>query len=69
MGSSAGVSYFTAAGNFGNKSYRNNFNPVPAPDTLSGFAHDFGGEIFTRALALHQEHILLFCNGRQILFA
>ena len=64
-----GVSYFTAAGNFGNKSYRNNFNPVPAPDTLSGFAHDFGGEIFTRALALHQEHILLFCNGKTNLFA
>lgn len=47
-----GVSYFTAAGNFGNKSYRSNFNPVPAPDTLSGFAHDFGGGDIYQSLSL-----------------
>ena len=38
-----GVSYFSAAGNYGNKSYQNNFNPVAAPSGLTGFAHNFGG--------------------------
>ncbi|MBL0095098.1 MAG: hypothetical protein IPP46_00450 [Bacteroidetes bacterium] len=38
-----GVSYFTAAGNFGSASYEGTFNPVPAPSGFTGFAHDFGG--------------------------
>lgn len=45
--SAKGVSYITAAGNFGNKSYRNTFNPVAAPSGITGFAHDFyGGDIY-----------------------
>ncbi|MEO8412677.1 MAG: MBG domain-containing protein [Ginsengibacter sp.] len=43
--SSQGVSYFSAAGNFANKSYENNFSPVDAGSI--GFAgkkaHNFGG--------------------------
>lgn len=38
-----GVSYFTAAGNYGNKSYQNTFNPIAAPSGLAGTAHNFGG--------------------------
>ncbi|MDQ6888913.1 MAG: hypothetical protein M3Z56_01340, partial [Bacteroidota bacterium] len=38
-----GVSYFSAAGNFGNTSYASNFNPAPAPNGLVGTAHNFGG--------------------------
>ena len=39
----SGVAYFTSAGNFGEKAYSSNFNPVPAPAGISGQAHDFGG--------------------------
>ncbi len=38
-----GVTYFSAAGNFGNKSYSSTFNPAPVPASLKGNAHDFGG--------------------------
>jgi len=38
-----GVAYFSAAGNFGSKSYAGTFNPAPAPNGLSGVAHDFSG--------------------------
>jgi len=46
-----GVTYFSSAGNFGNKSYEKDFAPVDA--ALAGFAglkaHDFGGgDIFQR---------------------
>lgn len=37
-----GVSYFTAAGNFGNKSYESPFTAGLIPDGFSGPAHDFG---------------------------
>ncbi|MDH4057534.1 MAG: hypothetical protein OEU76_02160, partial [Cyclobacteriaceae bacterium] len=44
---SEGVSYFTAAGNFGNKSYEGIFNPVDPgvglPDARNGKAHQFLG--------------------------
>ncbi len=48
---SQGVSYFSAAGNFANKSYENNFSPVDASSI--GFAgkkaHNFGGgDIFQK---------------------
>ncbi len=39
--SEQGVHYLTAAGNFGNKSYENNFNAVAAPSGLAGQAHSF----------------------------
>jgi hypothetical protein len=38
-----GVSYFSAAGNFANKSYENSFNPSPLPGGQSGSGHNFGG--------------------------
>lgn len=38
-----GVSYFSAAGNFGSQSYSSVFNPVAAPNGLTGQAHNFGG--------------------------
>ncbi|HEY5690850.1 MAG TPA: S8 family serine peptidase, partial [Cyclobacteriaceae bacterium] len=39
-----GVSYFTAAGNFGSRSYESVFSPVGAPANLAGQKlHDFGG--------------------------
>jgi len=37
-----GVSYFTAAGNFGNKSYESAFVSGSTPDGFNGPAHDFG---------------------------
>ncbi|HOS49154.1 MAG TPA: S8 family serine peptidase, partial [Bacteroidia bacterium] len=40
---SQGVSYFSAAGNFGNKAYEAVYNPVAAPAGYTGTAHDFGG--------------------------
>ena len=38
-----GVSYFSAAGNFGSKSYEAIFNPTAAPAGVTGQAHNFGG--------------------------
>jgi len=38
-----GVAYFTAAGNFGDRSYEGIFNPTATPGSLTGTAHDFGG--------------------------
>src|SRR5688572_731704 len=44
-----GVSYFTSAGNFGNKSYEGTFSPAPAPSGITGTAHSFGpGDIFQK---------------------
>ncbi len=37
-----GATYITAAGNFANKSFDGVFNPVTAPGTLTGKAHNFG---------------------------
>lgn len=38
-----GVSYFSAAGNFGSKSYTGVFNPTTAPAGMTGSAHNFDG--------------------------
>jgi hypothetical protein len=38
--------YISAAGNFGAQSYSANFNPVPAPNGMSGYAHNFGTSIY-----------------------
>lgn len=40
---SLGVTYISAAGNFGTKSYESAFYPVPAPDGITGMAHNFAG--------------------------
>lgn len=37
----SGVIYFSAAGNFGTKSYQSSFYPTAAPDGISGEAHNF----------------------------
>jgi subtilisin family serine protease len=39
-----GVSYFTAAGNFGEKSWQGTFAPVAAPSGTIGEAHNFANE-------------------------
>ena len=36
-----GKTYISAAGNFGTQSYSANFNPVPLPSGLTGYAHNF----------------------------
>jgi hypothetical protein len=38
---SLGVTYFSAAGNFGSKAYESLFYPVAAPDSITGMAHNF----------------------------
>jgi len=38
-----GVSYFTSAGNYGDKSYEGIYTPMAAPGNIVGTAHDFGG--------------------------
>ncbi len=40
---SQGVAYFTAAGNYGTNSYENDFYAAPAPDGMTGVAHNFAG--------------------------
>lgn len=47
-----GVSYFSSAGNYGNKSYQSVFSGAPAPFGLSGSAHDFGGGDVYQSLTL-----------------
>jgi Subtilase family len=47
--SSQGVAYFSAAGNFADKSYQNTFVAAPAPSGLAGSAHNFsGGDIYQK---------------------
>jgi hypothetical protein len=40
---SLGVTYFSAAGNFGTRSYESIFYPVSPPDNITGQAHNFAG--------------------------
>ena len=48
-----GVSYFTAAGNFGSKSYQNIFNSaLDTPSEINGVAHDFGGGDIYQSITL-----------------
>ncbi len=42
--SAAGVSYFSAAGNFGTKSWQDTFSGVPAPEGIEGTAHNFADD-------------------------
>ncbi|MGB8717376.1 MAG: S8 family serine peptidase, partial [Rhodanobacteraceae bacterium] len=55
---SLGVSYFTAAGNFGTHSWQGSFNPTAAPDGISGeannFAADEGGVDIYQNISLYQ---------------
>lgn len=49
-----GVSYFTSAGNFGERSFEGVFNPTTAPSGYSGEAHDFGGGDVFQSISLEQ---------------
>ena len=46
---SKGVDYFSAAGNFGNRSFGSTFSPSPAPNETK---HDFGGGDFLQNIQL-----------------
>lgn len=52
--SAQGVSYFTSAGNFGERSFEGVFNPTTAPSGYSGEAHDFGGGDVLQSISLEQ---------------
>jgi hypothetical protein len=53
-----GVSYFTAAGNFGTRSWQGSFAPTAAPDDIVGEAHNFaageGGNDIYQSISLSQ---------------
>lgn len=57
-----GVTYFSAAGNFGSKSYENMFYPGDAPSGLPGVAHNFAGndgyDIF-QSISMEQGNYLI----------
>lgn len=60
-----GVSYFTAAGNFGSKSWQGTFAPVAAPAGVTGQAHNFasgfGGTDILQNITLYQgDYTLVF---------
>ena len=48
----SGTTYFSAAGNFANKSYENAFNAVPAPGGIAASAHNFGGNDVFQSITL-----------------
>ncbi len=52
-----GVAYFSAAGNYGNQSYEGVFNPAPAPNGISGTAHNFGGGDIYQTYHLTARHL------------
>ncbi|TFH33190.1 MAG: hypothetical protein E4G95_09930, partial [Bacteroidia bacterium] len=49
-----GVTFFSSAGNFGDWSYENMFIPGSTPGTISGKAHDFGGDDIFQLVNLDQ---------------
>ena len=60
-----GVSYFSAAGNFGTKSWQGTFAPVAAPAGVVGQAHNFaagyGGTDILQGITLYQgEYTVVF---------
>ena len=55
-----GKTFFSAAGNFGRASYCGVFNPAPAPATINGEAHDFGGgDIFQEILLPEGDYLMV----------
>jgi hypothetical protein len=61
--STQGVSYFSAAGNFANKSYENDFNPIQiSSGPLAGkMAHNFGGnDMFQRVRLAPGDYTIVF---------
>lgn len=59
-----GVSYFTAAGNFGTKSWQGTFAPVAAPAGVVGQAHDFdpgaGTDIYQSIMLYEGDYTVVF---------
>jgi hypothetical protein len=49
-----GVTFFSSAGNFANASYTSIFNPFPAPSTIHGEAHNFGGGDIFQNISLEE---------------
>ena len=47
-----GVTYVSAAGNYGDNAYDGVFNPAPAPLGIPGLAHDFGGGDVMQSITL-----------------
>lgn len=43
-----GVTYISAAGNYGSKSYEKVFNPTTPPTGVTGQAHNFGSSIYQK---------------------
>lgn len=46
------VTYFSSAGNFGNKAFDGQFHGIPAPPGFTGLAHDFGGGNYLQPVTL-----------------
>jgi hypothetical protein len=55
----AGVTFFSSAGNFGNASYTSIFNPSPAPPTINGEVHNFGGGDVFQNISLEEGNYTL----------
>ncbi|MEZ4740815.1 MAG: hypothetical protein R2818_15995 [Flavobacteriales bacterium] len=59
-----GASYFSAAGNFGSRSWQGNFAPVAAPAGVVGQAHNFsntGSTDILQSITLYQgEYTVVF---------
>ncbi len=57
---SEGVTFFSSAGNFGRAAYTGQFLPAPAPGTIVGDAHDFGGgDIFQQVLLPEGDYMMV----------
>ncbi|MCX6302523.1 MAG: hypothetical protein NTW82_10095, partial [Bacteroidia bacterium] len=59
--SSRGITYFSAAGNFGKKSYSAIFTPAKgqSPGGLNGTFHDFGGNDMYQSISLVEGHYII----------
>ncbi|HET9430717.1 MAG TPA: hypothetical protein VFO70_06050, partial [Chitinophagaceae bacterium] len=55
-----GVSYFTAAGNYGRSAHMGIFNPATPPYSIAGEAHDYGGgDLFQHISLLPGNYLLV----------
>ncbi len=64
-----GKTYISAAGNFAGQSYSANFNPVPAPNGMTGYAHNFntsGHRHLSAIVSGSAEYTQWSCNGTMI---
>ena len=55
-----GVTFFSSAGNFGRAAYTGQFTPAPAPPSILGSAHNFGGgDIFQQVLLPEGDYMMV----------